>query len=75
MPAVLNAANEEAVPAFLEGEIRFTDIPTVIGETMSQHRLTGHPDLDDILAADQWARETARAQVSRTARCRKNHRP
>jgi 1-deoxy-D-xylulose-5-phosphate reductoisomerase len=71
-PAVLNAANEEAVPAFLEGEIRFTDIPTVIGETMTRHRLTAHPDLAEIMAADQWARQTARSEVSRIARCRKD---
>jgi 1-deoxy-D-xylulose-5-phosphate reductoisomerase len=71
MPAALNAANEVAVPAFLEGEIRFTDIPTVIRETMAQHRLVAHPGLEQILAADEWSRETARSQVSRIDRCRK----
>ncbi len=74
MPAVLNAANEEAVPAFLNGEIRFTDIPTVIRETMVRHRLVAHPDMAGILAADGWARETARSQVCRIAQCQKDSR-
>jgi 1-deoxy-D-xylulose-5-phosphate reductoisomerase len=71
MPVVLNAANEVAVPAFLEGQIRFTDIPQVIEKTMAQHRLIQHPDLEEILATDAWARETAAAEVSYIERCRK----
>jgi 1-deoxy-D-xylulose-5-phosphate reductoisomerase len=59
MPAVLNAANEQAVALFLEERIRFLDIPRLIEQTCdrfhSQNRST--PTLEDILAADQWARQ------------------
>jgi 1-deoxy-D-xylulose-5-phosphate reductoisomerase len=71
MPAVLNAANEEAVQAFLDRAIGFTDIPVVIGNTISRHQLVHHPNLGQILTADGWARETARDQVSRIAQGRK----
>lgn len=59
MPAVLNAANEQAVALFLDEKIRFLDIPRLIEQTcdryQSQNRST--PDLEDILAADVWARQ------------------
>jgi 1-deoxy-D-xylulose-5-phosphate reductoisomerase len=71
MPAVLNAANEMAVPAFLQGQIRFTDIPEVIGETMTQHRLIDHPGLKQLQEADRWARQTARVEMDRMTRGRK----
>jgi 1-deoxy-D-xylulose-5-phosphate reductoisomerase len=63
MPAVLNAANEIAVGAFLERCISFVQIPEMIQETMSGHEVVGQPELSDILAADKWARETALGQV------------
>lgn len=58
MTAVLNAANEEAVALFLEEKIGFLDIPKVIERVCDRHRNdnTTNPSLDDILAADQWAR-------------------
>jgi 1-deoxy-D-xylulose-5-phosphate reductoisomerase len=59
MPAVLNAANEQAVALFLAEKIHFLDIPKVIEKVCDQHR-TDHtltPSLDDILAADIWARQ------------------
>ncbi|MEZ4526135.1 MAG: 1-deoxy-D-xylulose-5-phosphate reductoisomerase [Desulfobacterales bacterium] len=59
LPAVLNAANEVAVEAFLEKKILFTAIPLLIQEIMDRHTVTEKPGLDDIFAADQWARETA----------------
>jgi len=65
MPAVLNAANEVAVPAFLQGQIRFTDIPEVIRETMARHRLVPHPRLKQLQEADRWARQTARTEMDR----------
>ena len=71
MPAVLNAANEMAVPAFLQGQIRFTDIPEVIGETIAQHRLIDHPGLEQLQEADRWARRTARNEMDRMTRGRK----
>ena len=67
MPAVLNAANEEAVAQFLEEKIHFLDIPKMIEAACEQHKpdLTSTPCLDDVLAVDQWARQTVREQVNR----------
>ena len=59
MPAVLNAANEQAVALFLEERIHFLDIPRLIEATCDRHRRDwrGNPSLDDVLAVDQWARQ------------------
>ena len=59
LPAVLNAANEVAVEAFLGKRISFLKIPEIIGETMEQHTVITDPTLHDILRADRWAREQA----------------
>ena len=59
MPAVLNAANEEAVAAFLAGRIPFTAIPESIEEVMSAHPPLALGGLDDVLEADAWARHRA----------------
>ncbi|GAB4330061.1 MAG: 1-deoxy-D-xylulose-5-phosphate reductoisomerase [Candidatus Abyssubacteria bacterium] len=59
MPAVLNAANEVAVAGFLKRELKFPDIPAVIERVMGEHDTVPKPSLDDIMAADQWARESA----------------
>ncbi len=56
-PAVLNAANEACVQAFLDGTIPFTKIPSTIETVLSHHRLVAEPTLDDLVGADQWARE------------------
>jgi len=63
LPAVLNAANEAAVEAFLEKRISFLKIPEVIRETMDRHTVIADPTLQDILRADQWAREQAQALI------------
>ncbi|MDA8141863.1 MAG: 1-deoxy-D-xylulose-5-phosphate reductoisomerase [Desulfobacteraceae bacterium] len=63
LPAVLNAANEVAVAAFLERKLSFTAIPTVIEETMTAHLMDSSPDLAGIMAADQWARGRAQGIV------------
>lgn len=59
MPAVLNAANEQAVALFLDENIGFLEIPKVIEQVCDRHQSqnTSHPSLDDILEADQWARQ------------------
>jgi 1-deoxy-D-xylulose-5-phosphate reductoisomerase len=59
MPAVLNAANEQAVALFLNEQIRFLDIPHLIEQVCDRHHAHNQstPTLDDILAADQWARQ------------------
>ena len=55
--AVLNAANESAVAAFLNQEISFTDIVTACREILNQHNFEPNPTLDQLLSADRWARE------------------
>jgi 1-deoxy-D-xylulose-5-phosphate reductoisomerase len=63
MPAAMNAANEVAVEAFLNGGIRFVDIPEVIRHTMEAHTHREIEDLEDALEADRWAREKAESLV------------
>src|SRR5436305_6528401 len=58
-PAVMNAANEVAVSAFLDRKVRFTEIWGIVEQVMNQHTPVAHPDLDAILGADQWARAQA----------------
>ncbi len=60
MPAVLNAANEQAVALFLEEKIAFLDIPKLIEMACDRftNQNTSTPSLDDILEADRWARQT-----------------
>ena len=54
VPVVLNVANEEAVYRFLAGEISFTTIPELITKAIDAHEFVEHPDLNDILAIEQW---------------------
>jgi 1-deoxy-D-xylulose-5-phosphate reductoisomerase len=63
LPAVLNAANEVAVGAFLEDRISFIAIAEIIGQTMERHRIVAHPDLPEIIEADRWARREARQRA------------
>ncbi|MCK4261740.1 1-deoxy-D-xylulose-5-phosphate reductoisomerase [bacterium] len=65
MPAVLNAANEVAVEAFLNGKIGFLDIAGVSRKVMAGHSIIRKPHLNDIKEADTWARETAKRNLSR----------
>jgi 1-deoxy-D-xylulose-5-phosphate reductoisomerase len=58
-PAVLNAANEVAVPAFLAGKIPFMGIPKLVERVLSQVPQVQHPSLDDVLGADAEARVLA----------------
>jgi len=59
LPAVLNAANEIAVSAFLEKRMNFPQIWQTVEQVMNAHASVAHPDLDEILRADQWARAEA----------------
>ncbi|MCX7779308.1 MAG: 1-deoxy-D-xylulose-5-phosphate reductoisomerase [Negativicutes bacterium] len=59
LPCVYNAANEVAVNAFLSGKIGFLDIYHVIETTMGRHQVALQPDLEALVTADAWARETA----------------
>jgi len=65
--AVLNAANEVAVAAFLEGRIGFLDIEEVIGETLEQYEPVRADSLDDVLRAEEWARAAAEKSVGEVA--------
>lgn len=60
MPAVLNAANEVAVQAFLNGSIPFTGIPKIIRETMDIHKPKKIKEISDVIETDQWARAEAK---------------
>jgi len=60
MPAVMNAANEVAVPAFMEGRIRFPQIWETVEKVMSRHRVAHPKTLEPIIEADGWARAEAR---------------
>jgi 1-deoxy-D-xylulose-5-phosphate reductoisomerase len=61
-PAVLNAANEVAVQAFLDGLISFDSIPSIVEETLEGHEPL-QPRLDEVLEVDAWARTKARGLV------------
>ena len=67
-PCVLNAANEIAVAAFLEGQIKFLDIPRIVESALDQHAArscfgTSPRIVDDILATDEAARATAHEHI------------
>jgi 1-deoxy-D-xylulose-5-phosphate reductoisomerase len=70
LPAVLNAANEEAVAAFLDGRIPFTAIPECVLEVMAAHPPAPLACLEDVLEADAWAREHARSTLHRRSASR-----
>ncbi|MDA8093763.1 MAG: 1-deoxy-D-xylulose-5-phosphate reductoisomerase [Betaproteobacteria bacterium] len=59
-PAVLNAANEVAVAAFLEGRLAYTDIPVLIESVLADISVQAASSLDDVVEADRRARECAR---------------
>jgi len=61
LTAVLNAANEIAVDAFCERRTSFPGISDAVGQVLDRHKVVGQPTLGEILEADAWARETARA--------------
>lgn len=66
-PAVLNAANEEAVAAFLAGHLRFPGIVNVIEQVLGEHSVSAVSKLEDVLGADGWARAQARQVLEAAA--------
>ncbi|HEY3347030.1 MAG TPA: 1-deoxy-D-xylulose-5-phosphate reductoisomerase [Nitrospirota bacterium] len=66
MPAVLNAANEAAVQAFLDGNIGYMDIAAIIRKVMDAHRPVQPKDVDDVMKADRWARKAAQPYIAAT---------
>ncbi len=63
MPAVLNAANEVAVHAFLKGQIGFYDIPDIIEKVMEAHEVCPVTDIQQVLDVDRWARREAETEL------------
>jgi 1-deoxy-D-xylulose-5-phosphate reductoisomerase len=64
MPAVLNAANEMAVAAFLKGRLAFMDIPKTVAATMEAHRHQPLESLEQVLAVNRWARDFAHSLIN-----------
>ncbi|WP_461783898.1 1-deoxy-D-xylulose-5-phosphate reductoisomerase [Prosthecobacter sp.] len=64
LPAVLNAANEVAVEAFLNGKIPFPGIWQTVERIMNDHQVIAHPNLEALIEADAWARRTAADSLS-----------
>ncbi|MBM4018954.1 MAG: 1-deoxy-D-xylulose-5-phosphate reductoisomerase [Planctomycetes bacterium] len=58
--AALSGADETAVAAFLDGQVRFTDVVPVVKRVLDAHRWIAQPTLQDVLATDAWAREEAK---------------
>jgi len=63
-PSALNAANEVAVAAFLEGRLGFLEIPRVIEAVLGRHAMRPATSLDDVLEADRWGREMANSRLA-----------
>ena len=61
MPAILNAADEVAVNAFIEGSLKFTEIPLLVRRVMEEHDVRPVHTVEDVLRADHWARERSKA--------------
>jgi 1-deoxy-D-xylulose-5-phosphate reductoisomerase len=68
-PAVYNAANEVAVEAFRRGRLRFVDIVDTIADVIGRHDVPSNETLtvDEVLAADAWARDEASRLIEGTA--------
>ncbi|MGH8897882.1 MAG: 1-deoxy-D-xylulose-5-phosphate reductoisomerase [Egibacteraceae bacterium] len=62
-PGVLNAANEQAVAAFLKGRLPFLDIPAVVETVLEKHDPATSMDLASVLEAERWARASADALI------------
>ena len=63
LPAVLNAANEIAVYAFLDNKIKFLDIPKLINKMMQEHNIIKNPDLNEILEVDKRVKEETKDKI------------
>jgi len=68
MPAALSAANEIAVAAFLDGRMKFMDIPRVIEGTMNAHDTQPCSSIESVLEADRWARSHTAQLIEATPR-------
>jgi 1-deoxy-D-xylulose-5-phosphate reductoisomerase len=64
-PSVLNAADEEAVEAFLSKKIRFLDIYKTVEKVVNRHRIVHRPTVKSIMEADLWAREEVKGLITK----------
>lgn len=67
LPAVMNAANEAAVSFFLDEKISFSTLTSLVEQVMDAHIAKASPELDQIIAADGWAREMAMSMMGNNA--------
>jgi len=67
-PAVLNAADEVAVSAFLQEKIAFTDLPDIVNRVLDNHAVKADPSISDILQADVMARQETGKIIERMSR-------
>jgi len=67
MPAALNAANEVAVQAFLDGKIKLNDIPKINRSVMNDHEVRPVDSIETVLETDKWARTRAIMNLTRSA--------
>ena len=65
LPCVLNASNEEAVYAFLEGKISFIEIEEIINMMLDSHRVISDPMIDDIVYVDKLTRKLTIEEIKR----------
>ena len=65
LPSVLNAADEEAVDAFLNGSIKFLEIYRIVEKIVRKHKVIDKPNISSILDADKWAREETRKVIGK----------
>jgi 1-deoxy-D-xylulose-5-phosphate reductoisomerase len=63
MPAVLNAADEVAVEAFLSGKLKFKEIYKIIKKVMDAHKVSSINTIEEVLEADSWARKMAKKEI------------
>jgi len=68
-PAVVCAADEVAVELFLWQRIKFIDIANLVGQALEQHQAIAHPSLEEIMAADAWARQRVLKLASGDSSC------
>ena len=68
LPAVLNAANEACVAAFLQDALPFTQIPALLQKILQRHQPVSHPTLEQILEADAWAHDQVRSALQHNPR-------
>lgn len=65
MPAVMSAANEEAVEAFLKGRIKFVEILNVVKQVMDNHKILPGASLEEIMESDRWARDSSSVLINK----------